>query len=41
MPAIRAANLQGFLDGSEKQRSKTLSKIVGDTVVDEPNPAYL
>jgi hypothetical protein len=40
MLAIRATTLQGFLDGSEKQPSKTISKKVDESVVTEPNPAY-
>jgi hypothetical protein len=38
--SCRSAQLQDFLTGFEKEPSKTLSKKVGDTVVDEPNPAH-
>jgi hypothetical protein len=40
MPAIRAAQLEGFLDGSVKKPSKIISKTVGASVLNEPNPAY-
>jgi hypothetical protein len=41
MPAIRAAQLEGFLDDSIKKPSKTISKTVGASVVNEHNPAPL
>jgi hypothetical protein len=37
--SCRSAQLQDFLTGFEEP-SKTLSKKVGDTVVDEPNPTH-
>jgi hypothetical protein len=37
MPAIRAAQLEGFLDDSIKKPSKTISKTVGASVVNEHN----
>jgi hypothetical protein len=40
MPAIHAAKLQGFLDGTEKEPPKTISKKVDTSIVIEPNPAY-
>jgi hypothetical protein len=40
MPAIRAAQLEGFLDGSEKKPPKTVKKTVDSTAVEEFNPTY-
>jgi hypothetical protein len=40
MPAIRAAQLEGFLDGSVKKPSKIISKTIGASVLNEPNPVY-
>jgi hypothetical protein len=40
MPAIRSAQLQGFLTGFEKEPPETLPKTVGDTIVIEPNLAH-
>jgi hypothetical protein len=40
MPAIRATQLEGFLDGSEKKPPKTVKKTVAGTDVEECNPAY-
>jgi hypothetical protein len=40
MPAIRAAQLEGFLDGSEKKPPNTVKKTVDSTAVKEFNPTY-
>jgi hypothetical protein len=40
MLAIHAAKLQGFLDGTEKEPPKTISKKVDSYVIIEPNLAY-
>jgi hypothetical protein len=41
MPAIRSAQLEGVLDGSVRKPSKTINKIVDESIVEEPNPAYV
>jgi hypothetical protein len=41
MLAIRVTQLQGFLNGSEKKPSKMLKKKVDESIIDEPNTAYL
>jgi hypothetical protein len=41
MSAIRAMQLEGFLDGSEKKPSKIVQDTIGDSVVDESNPTYV
>jgi hypothetical protein len=40
MLAICGTKVQGLLDGSKKQPSKTITKKVDDIVINEPNPAY-
>jgi hypothetical protein len=40
MPAIRAACLEGFIDGSEKKPVNMLKHTSRDTVIEEENPAY-
>jgi hypothetical protein len=40
MSSIRVTQLEGVLDGSRQKPSKTITKIVGESVIEEPNPTY-
>jgi hypothetical protein len=41
MSAICVAQLQGFLDSTEKQPSKTITKIVDGAAITETNPTHI
>jgi hypothetical protein len=41
MPVIRAAQLEGVLDSSMRKPPKTITKTVGESIVEEPNPTYV
>jgi hypothetical protein len=41
LPPIRAVQLEGLLIGDDKELEKTITKIVDEKFVQEPNPTYV